>query len=277
MNTFKLEHLTQVEGSIVTNETNLSICLMADGFYFALIDKQFHLRSIGEFKVDLSGGITQVMMNIKTCFTSIGIHIFNFNNIRVVCPTNRNTWIPFKLYDSSKNKEYLSASNAIYSSDTILANTVKKIDAVSIFAYPLHSYSGVKIVMPKANFVCQSQVLAEYAFDVSSFMQNTFVLYKRNNGCDFAIFKGNTFTLSNSFDYKTPNDLIYFILFTLQNLNISSAEVSLLLTGERYTDEELLLFRKYVKNVSYANCLENIEVGIEFDGIDLQKYFLVLA
>jgi hypothetical protein len=277
MNTFKLEHLTQVEGNIVTNETNLSICLMADGFYFALIDKNFKLKSLGEFKVDLTGGITQVMMNLKTCFTSIGIHIFNFNNIKIVCRSNRNTWIPFKLYDDKQNKEYLQKTNVLYSSDTIIANTVEKIDAVSIFAYPLHVYSGAKIVMPKAKFVCQSQVLTEYAFEVSSFMKNTFILYKRENGCDFAIFKGNKFTLSNSFDYKTPNDLIYFILFTMQQLNIPTDEVCLLLTGDKYIDEELLLFKKYVKDVTYANCIEDIDVGIEFDGIDLQKYFLVLA
>lgn len=277
MDTFKLEHLTQVEGNINANETNLSLCLNEDGFIFALIDKNFYLKCVGEFKVDLNGGISQVMMNIKTCFSSIGMHIFNFNNIRIICQTLRNTWIPYKLYDKTKDKEYLSKTNTIYASDTVLSNVVEKIDAVNIFAYTLHIYSGVKVLMPKAKYVSQNQVLAEYAFEVSSFMKNTFIIHKKGNTCDFVIYKGNTFTLSNSFDYKTPNDLIYFILFTMQELGISNEEVCLLLSGEKYSDEELLVLRKYVKNVTYANCSENINIGVEFDGIDLQKYFLVLA
>ncbi|MBP3253163.1 MAG: DUF3822 family protein [Bacteroidales bacterium] len=277
MNTFKLEHLTQTEGVIVTNESNLSICLRADGFIFSIIDKNYKLKAIGGFSVDLTGSIPQTMMNIKTCFSSIGIHIFNFNSIRAVCPTKRSVWVPYKLYDAQKNKDYLKTVNALYSSDTVIANTCEKLDAVNIFAYPLQQYSGVKIVMPKAKFVSPLQVLAEYAFDVSSFMQNTFILHKNANGCDYVIFKGNSFTLSNTFDYKTPDDLIYFILYTLEKLQINTAEVNLLITGEKYDQTELTLLKRYVKHVSYANCAENISVPTEFDGMDLQKYFLLLA
>ena len=277
MNTFKLENLTQTEGTIVTNESNLSVCLTAGGFIFAIIDKKFCLKATGEFSVDLNGSIPQVMTNIKTCFSSVGIHIFNFNSIRVVCSTQRSVWVPFKLYDASKNKDYLKTVSPVYSNDTVIANVCQKLDAVNVFAYPLQQYSGMKIVMPKARYVSPSEVLAQYAFDVSSFMQNTFIMNKTSNGCGFAVFKGNTFTLSNSFTYQTADDMIYFLLYTLQQLEINTAEVNLMLSGEKFTEEELHLLKRYIKHVSYANCAENITVPAEFDGIDLQKYFLLLA
>ncbi|MBR1769596.1 MAG: hypothetical protein IJ748_03970, partial [Bacteroidales bacterium] len=82
MNTFQLLDLHKTEANIIASETNLSICLRASGFSFALVDKNnFALRTLGEFSADLNGGITQIMMNIKECFRSLGIHIFNFNNI----------------------------------------------------------------------------------------------------------------------------------------------------------------------------------------------------
>ncbi len=277
MNTFKLEYLTKTEEQIVTNESNLSICLKAGGFIFAIIDKKFHLNTVGEFAVDMSGSMTQVMTNVKTCFSSIGIHIFNFNHISVVCPTDKNTWIPYKLYDSTKNKEYLKTVCAVYSSDTVVANVSNKTNAVNIFAYPLQQYSGMKIIMPKADYVSASQVMTEYAFDVSSLMQNTLILNKRSNGCDFSIFKGNEFIISNSFAYQTAEDLIYFILYTLQQLEINTAQVNTLLTGEPYNEQELKVLKRYIKNVSYSNPAENITIPMEFDGTDLQKYFLVLA
>ncbi|MBQ9313111.1 MAG: DUF3822 family protein [Bacteroidales bacterium] len=277
MNTYKLESLIKIDDNIITSETNLSICLTASGFYFSLVDNKYRLKCLGEFSVDLNGGITQIMMNVKACFTSIGVHIFNFNNVRIVCPSTRNTWIPYRLYDVSKNKEYLSTTNIIHSSDTIIANTSEKLDAVNIFAYPLHVYSGLKVVMPKAHFVCPSYVMTEYAFDIASLKKDTFIICKREGLCDFVLFKNGQFTLSNTFTYKTPEDLIYFVLYTMQQTGINSGDVCLLLTGEAYTKEEQDILQKFVKEVSYANPTENIVLSEEFSNIDLQKYFMVLA
>ncbi len=276
MNTFRLESFTQSDNQIVTNESNLSICPTANGFIFAIIDRNFRLNALGEFVVDLTGSMTQTMTNLKACFSSIGVHIFNFKHIRIVCPSERNTWIPFKLYDNTKDREYLRTVAPIYSNDKLISNVSQKMNAVEIFAYSLQLYSAMKILIPKAHFVSPSFVLGEYAFDVSSFMQNTLILNKRSV-MDFVVFKGNTFTLANSFDYKTADDLIYFILFTLQQLNINTAEVNMLLTGDDYTSEEIHLLKRYVKHVSYANPLENVCISSEFDGINLQKYFLLLA
>ncbi len=277
MNTYKLIDLKNIESNIITSETNLSICLTASGFYFSLIDKKYILKCMGEFEADLNGGITQIMMTVKECFKSIGIHIFNFNKIRIVCQTSKNVWIPYRLYDATKNRDYLSTTNAIHSSETIIANTSEKLDAENIFAYPLHVHSGLKVVMPKAMFVTPSQVLAEYAFDIASLKTNTMILCKRNDACDFAVFKGNEFTLSNSFSYSTPEDMIYFILNTLQQTGINSGEVCLLITGEEFSDKELSLLQKFIKEVSFANVKESIIVDKEFETMNLQKYFMVLA
>ncbi len=277
MNTFKLESFKQIDTQIVTNESNLSICLTANGFIFAIVDNKFCLSAIGEFQVDLSGSMTQVMTNLKACFSSIDIHIFNFNKIRVVCSTQRNTWVPYKLYDNTKDREYLKVVAPLYPNDTIISNVCTQIDAVNIFATPIQQYSGMKIIIPKAQFISPSQLLTEYAFDVCTLMQNTLLISKQEGEISLSIFKANTFILSNSFKYNAVDDLIYFLLYTLQEVNINTAEVNTLITGQTYTEEELSALKHYIKNVSYANPTTNITIPSTFDGIDLQKYFFVIA
>ena len=71
--------------------------------------------------------------------------------------------------------------------------------------------------------------------------------------------------------------MIYFILNTLQQTGINSGEVCLLITGEDYSERELSLLQKFVQEVSFANVKENIIIDKEFDGMNLQKYFMVLA
>jgi hypothetical protein len=277
MNTFRLVQYTKTEESILSKELNLSICLRASGFSFSLVDSTYKLRALGEFDVDLTKGITSVMSNLKDCFAEVGIRMFNFISIKVICQTDKNVWIPFKLYDNTKDQDYLREICDLNNNETILSNVVDSLDAVSVFTIPLHQYSGMKILAPKAKYMNQFEVLASYGFGISSFASNTFILHKRGEMMyDCIVFKGNYFVFSNSFECKNESDMLYFILFTLSRLNLDTAEINLLLTGEQYTNEEKLVIRQHIKNISYANPMENIKVGFEFDSIDLQRYILVL-
>jgi hypothetical protein len=277
MDTFKLIKFLKTDESILSEDTDLSICLSADGFFFSLIDKRYRLKAIGEFKVDLNSGITAVMSNLRKCFAEVDIRLFNFNKIRIITPTNKNIFIPHKLYDNTKSKEYLRSVSLITGTDTIIESISDRLDTVSVFATPMYQNSGIKILMPKAEFLSQHQIMAEYGFEISKLTNNTVVLHRREEVCDIVIYKGSQFVLSNSFNFTNENDMIYHIIFTLDQLQIDTAEVTFLITGSSYTLEEKQMLSKFIKNVSYANPMETIKVGIEFDGLDIQKYFLVLC
>ncbi|MBR1769742.1 MAG: DUF3822 family protein, partial [Bacteroidales bacterium] len=182
-----------------------------------------------------------------------------------------------KLYDAAKNREYLSVNSPLHSNETIIANVSKKLDAVNVFAFPLHIHSGLKITMPKAAYVSPSQVLTEYAFDKSSLSQDTMILYKQDGFCGFALFKGGEFLLSNDFSCSAAEDMIYFILNTLQQAGMNSGEISLIVTGGTYTEKELSLLSKFIRQVSFADLSKNVRVEAEFNEVDLQRYFMVLA
>ena len=83
--------------------------------------------------------------------------------------------------------------------------------------------------------------------------------------------------MSNSISYTTNEDMIYNLLFILQQTEVDTEAVKLLLTGDNYDAEQLKMIRRYVKDVAYANPMENIKVGMEFDEVNLQNYFLVIA
>ena len=277
MDNFKLENFIKSDERIISQDTDLCICINSDGFYFSLIDNNYNLKALGEFKVDLSNVITSVMSNLRNCFNSIDIRLFNFNNISVIIQATKNVFVPYKLFDNTKSKEYLRSVALLNGSDVVLESISEKLDTVLVFATQMYQHSGIKVLMPKAKFVPQHQIMAEYAFDISKLANNTAVLYKRKNSFDLIVFKGMQFTFSNSFDYITESDMIYHILFAFDQLKIDSSEIKLLITGDEFSTSEKQILRKYIKDVSYANPMENIRVGYEFDTVDLQKYFLTLV
>ncbi len=278
MGTYNLTQLHKVDSDVVSSQTRLSICLQANGFSFSLIEESsLKLMAVGHFDCDLSGTIPVVMNTVKECFSSIGVKMFRFAKIRIICRTGKNVWIPYKLYDATKNKDYLKATIRLHDNETVLSKLSEKLDAVSIFAYPIHSYSGIKILMSNAEFCSQHQILAEYAYDISKFSQNTLILNKQGNNFDLALFKGNSFIMSNTLICNAATDLIYNLLFILQQTEVDTEAVKLLLTGDDYEHEELQMLKRYVKDLAYANPMENIKAGIEFDNVNLQNYFLVIA
>jgi len=277
MDTFRLINLIKSEESILSQELDLSICLRTDGFFFSLIDKNYQLKAIGEFETDLSHGMTQIMTNLRNSFASIGIRLFNFSDIRVIVPSSKNIFVPFKLYDSTKSKDYLRDIAYLSTSETILENISNKLDAVSIFAMPMHNYSAVKILMPKAKYFSQHQIIAEYCFDVSKLSNNTVLLNKRENACDLVVFKGSQFVFSNCFDFSNESDLIYQILFAFEQLEMDVEDMNFLITGHDYTNDEKKVLSRHIKNVMYANPMEFLKYDPQIFNIDLQKYFLTLV
>jgi len=66
--------------------------------------------------------------------------------------------------------------------------------------------------------------------------------------------------LFNSFEYKTPEDLIYYLLFTAEQLNLNPETLKLEFLGDiSQTDAFFAIAYKYIRNVSL------------FDTTDLQQ------
>ncbi len=276
MERFKLVKLAKSDDKIIAQETDLCICVSDSGFNFSLISN-YKLKALGEFATDLSTDITSVMSNLRDCFASIDIRLFNFANIKIVIQTSKNIFVPYKLYDNTKTKEYLRSVAIISGSENVLESVSERLDIVSVFTVPMAQHSGIKILMPKASFVSAQQVMAEYGFEISKLTGNTAILLKKDKSCNLIIFKANQFTYGNSFTFSNESDMIYNIIFAFNQLGIDTEEITFLITGQEYTMEEKQALRKYIKNVSYSNPTENVKVGYEFEGMNLQNYFLTLV
>ena len=73
-----------------------------------------------------------------------------------------------------------------------------------------------------------------------------------NSNFEIIVIKNNKLKLFNCFNFKTKEDFIYYILFTIEQLNLNPEEIKLILLGDIEKESELhdILFQ-YVRNVSF--------------------------
>lgn len=82
--------------------------------------------------------------------------------------------------------------------------------------------------------------------------QEKFFVNVENRFFQIAIIKNKELILYNSFNYKTKEDFIYYILFTAEQLKMNPNEFQLFLSGQ--IDEESALYKityTYIRNVHF--------------------------
>jgi len=82
--------------------------------------------------------------------------------------------------------------------------------------------------------------------------------------------------LFNSFEYKTPEDFIYYILFTAEQLQLNPENFQLELLGTiQEEDAYYKIAFQYIRNVSLLD-VSNIENNNDLSKADNLKHFLLL-
>ena len=81
----------------------------------------------------------------------------------------------------------------------------------------------------------------------------------------------------NSFNYKTAEDLIYYLLFTYEQLQLNPDQTPLIISGEIEEDSEVykLLF-KYIRNISFTRRNPNYNYSFVFNQTKEHFYYKLL-
>ena len=80
------------------------------------------------------------------------------------------------------------------------------------------------------------------------------------NHMELTYFVKNKLVFYNRFDFSTKEDLIYYLLFTIDQLKLNPEEIPVVITGNiTENDDNYMIIYKYIRNVSVFNS----EIGKE--------------
>lgn len=259
----------------IISEARLSICLRADGFSFSIIDNKYELCEVGRFRVMLQGGIPGIITGIRESFALLKITMFKFLSTTILLPSQKQTWIPLKLYDRTQDKEYLTLATGMSFKETPCRDILPDMDMVSLFAYPAEVVSALKIVMPGARFISTQQRLAEYGYSIAMEGTQTLLLNRHDNVVDMVFFRNSDFLNSVSYEVKHFSDFLYFLLFTTKHIGLDQETAGVYLTGDTFEETELKSIRVFFRDVKVLPRYD-VNIGEDFAEKDLTAYFLLL-
>ncbi|MBL7933154.1 MAG: DUF3822 family protein [Bacteroidia bacterium] len=81
----------------------------------------------------------------------------------------------------------------------------------------------------------------------------------------------------NIFSYSTNEDILYYLLFMMEQFNLNPIQVRLAIAGERPVQDELFVsIKKYIKNVNFCVHDKSIHLGEGLSSLPDHHYFTLL-
>jgi hypothetical protein len=253
----------------LANSYHLSIQLGISHFSYCLLNtttftydyaKMHTLASVD----DTAAEITEIINNdaiIKAEFSTQSVAFVNFPS----------TLVPRSLY-KKEEKEIILAFNTEVTG-RVLADTILSQKTDLIYSVPESILTIVSNFFPKAKQKAQESILIQQYSQLNNNTENAY-LYVNQKKITITFIKENKLVFNNSFDYITKEDLLYFVLFSFEQLKLSTENIEVILFGAIEKDDEYFnLLYDYIRNIKLGKRPHQFTFPIEFNSLAEHKYF----
>ncbi|HEY9184527.1 MAG TPA: DUF3822 family protein [Salegentibacter sp.] len=177
----------------------------------------------------------------------------NVREISLIFDNHLYTLVPIKLFNEEQASNYLKFNTRILKTDFIAHDAI-------------HSAGAVCVYIPYANIInyfFDKYGEFEYKHSISVLLENLLkreksnstrvYLYNKSGNYDLVVIEEAKLIFCNSFQYETPEDFLYYLLFTAEQLKLDPEKLDLQILGNISEESELYqLAYNYIKNISLS-------------------------
>ncbi|MCB0478382.1 MAG: DUF3822 family protein [Crocinitomicaceae bacterium] len=171
---------------------------------------------------------------------------FDFGDVTLSYSEQKSTLVPVQMItDSQPEKLFKFCYGDV--KENIDYNRIPELGLANIFQIPLWVKSAFVINFPVINIYHSNTIFLKGIFNETVFKPKAHVLIYEDYFHLILVSKTHLL-LSNSFIYKSSEDVIYHLLFALDQKEISKNDVEVHLYGEHITEDLISKLKRELKN-----------------------------
>ncbi|MCP9200707.1 DUF3822 family protein [Gramella sp. GC03-9] len=270
-----------VEKAITTKETNsnnkLSIQVSLNGLSFCILDKEnSKIDFFKSIQFDRQLDPVKLLERIEKTYESNEELQQPVTEVSLIFNNSLFSLVPKELFDEDNASNYLKFNTRILKTDYIAHDSIRD-EIVNIYI----PYANI------TNYFFEKYGEFEYKHSLSVLIESLLELPKEANprvylhagrhSYDLVIIENGKLIFANSFDYETPEDFLYYLLFTAEQLELNPQTFDLVLLG-RITREskEYKLTWNYVRNISFMGPFHSYDFENDSNTAnELSEYLLI--
>ncbi len=205
-----------------------------------------------------------------------------WKSVRLALQSPQFAYVPLSLYQASEHERYLRVTSPLEPGRSeFLAYTHSDIEAVGVFAVQkeLVSWLGLAYPTQQVSVVHHSSALLEaLAREQAAGDYPLVSAWLRDGTLTLIVREGRKLRFVNVFDYESADDLVYYLLFVIEELGLSPETAPLTLWGEIDAESEVFekLYR-YIRHLSIGGYPKGWQFSYEFDAVPESEYFGLLS
>lgn len=175
-----------------------------------------------------------------------------FSDVIVVHRNNLFSLVPKPLFDSNEMPNYLKFNTKILATDHIDYDEIEGHDMINVYVPFVNVNNYIYDLYGEFTFKHNGTVMVESLLKGNTTGQEpTCYVHIAHRQIDITVIAKKKLLLFNSFKIHTKEDLIYYLLFTLEQLKLDTENTKLKLFGNIEEGDQLYsICYQYVKNVS---------------------------
>jgi len=265
------------ETSVSDQKSNLSLFISSNSLIFCEFTNDFKIiTELAEIEFNNHTNPTITLIErVQFIFSNYQL-IKNYNKVYIVILNTNFTLIPNAFKTESNNSEILKFVTGITHTRNTIEHSLNNFTFRYTIEYELKQF--LEKTFPIA-FIRHSGAVILNLFNSLPALTNFDLFLNINYGIiEIAVKQKNDLQFYNVFNYQTNEDIIYYLLFTLEQLNLNPLFVKVAISGQIETSDHLIIsLKKYVKQIGFLVLKESAPVKNEKHSFPNHYYFNVLT
>ncbi|NHM07479.1 DUF3822 family protein [Flavobacterium sp. CYK-4] len=262
-----------VNAANITEKTyrKLTAIVSANAMVLSTVDTLNHqVLNLEELELESTGSLENALNN-NAVFQE------RYDQVVVLHQNNLSTFVPAPLFNEQYIGSYLQYNTKVFETDAFAYDALQTYSMNTVYVPQTNVNETFEKHFKSISFKHIHTILVSRLLDLSKNVDDKrMFVHLAKTHFEIVIVQNQHLLLFNSFDYKTPEDLIYYILFTAEQLNMNPESFRLEFLGDiSESDAFYQIVYKYVRNVSLFD-LSDLTLNNELSTAENLKHFILL-
>ncbi|MFC4723609.1 DUF3822 family protein [Geojedonia litorea] len=219
-----------------------------------------------------------VLEQLKTVLNTNTIFEQAFDEVLLIHENELSSIVPKPLFDENNTADYLKFNAKILNTDFIAFDDLSDHNSVVVFVPYVNINNYIFDRFGEFVYKHAASILIKTILDQEIGSNNTCVyIHVGNDHFEIIAVKNGQLLLYNTFEYQSKEDFIYYILFTLEQLQLDPETVQIKLLGNVQKGDELYdIAYKYVRHVEVVENLLKCKFESKLQIDERHNNFLIL-
>ena len=245
-----------------TSNIKLSIHISLNGLSFCIIDLiSKEIDFLRTYSLSKNSTPKELLKTLKKGFKENGELRNSFSSVKIIHYNNLSTVVPEPLFDKKNALSYLKFNSKILQNDYVAYDRIFNNECVNVFIPYVNINNYIFKMFDSFVYNHYSSIILEKVkLNEKNTTTPSLYLNININHMEITYFVKNKLVFYNRFDFNTKEDVMYYLLFTIDQLKLNPEEIPVVITGNISEDDDnYKIIYKYIRNVSIFNSEINQE------------------